>query len=85
MKITTSRRVSESKASPKMSKNHVRDENLVPTTEKINDVRKINSVLPQIKEKKRLGKFSKEREKSRTLLITVLTEHEARMVLAKNL
>ena len=34
--------------------------------------------------KKRLGKFSKERIKSRNLLITLSTEHEARLVLAKS-
>ena len=33
---------------------------------------------------KRLGKFSKKRAKPRTILVTVSTEHEAIMVLAKN-
>ena len=33
---------------------------------------------------KRLGKFSKERAKPRTLLVTVSTEHETRMILAKS-
>ena len=61
-----------------------RGENLVPTTEKIDDVLKTIGVQPQIVGMKRLGKFSKERAKPRTLLVTVSTEHEARMILAKS-
>ena len=82
MTITTSRRVSDSKASPKMSKNHVRI--LSPTTEKVNDFLKTIGVQPQIAEMKRLGKFIKERAKSRTLVVKVSTEHQARMFLAKS-
>ena len=61
-----------------------RGENLVPTTEKVNDVLKTIGVQPQIVEMKRLGKFSKEGDKPRTPLDTVSTEHEARMVMAKS-
>ena len=59
-------------------------ENFVPTTEKNHKVRNKLGVKPQIEEIKVLGKFSKERIKSRTLLITLSTEHEARLVLAKS-
>ena len=33
---------------------------------------------------RRLGKFDKDRKKSRTVLVTFNTEHEARLVLAKS-
>ena len=59
-------------------------ENFVPTTEKVHEVLNKLGVKPQIEEIKRLGKFSKEPFKSRTLLITLSTEHEARLVLAKS-
>ena len=59
-------------------------ENFVPTTERVNYVLKTIGVQPQIVGMKRLGKFCKERAKPRTLLVTVSTEHEARMILAKN-
>ena len=55
-----------------------------PTTEKLHEVLNKLGVKPQIEEIKRLGKFSKERIKSRTLLITLSTEHEARLFLAKS-
>ena len=57
---------------------------MCPTTEKVHEVLKNLGGKPQIEEIKRLGKFSKERIKSRTLLITLSTEHEARLVLAKS-
>ena len=59
-------------------------ENLVPPTEKFNDVLMTIGVQPQIKEMKRLGKFSKEQAKPRTLLVTVSIEHKTSMALAKN-
>ena len=52
-------------------------ENFVPTTEKLHEVLNKLGVKPQIEEIKRLGKFSKERIKSRTFLKTLSTEHEA--------
>ena len=58
--------------------------NLVPTTEKVHEVLNKLRVKLQIKEIKRLGKSSKERIKSRTSLITLSLEHEARLVLAKS-
>ena len=61
-----------------------RGENLVPTTKKVNNVLKTIGVQPQIVGMKRLGKFSKKRAKPRTLLVTVSTEQEARMILAKS-
>ena len=60
----------------------LRGENLVPTTEKVKNVPKTIGVQPQIVGMRRLGKFSKEREKPRTLLVTVSTEHKTRMILA---
>ena len=59
-------------------------ENSVPTTEKVHEVLNKLGVKPQNEEIKRLGKFSKERIKSRALLITLSTEHEAGLVLAKS-
>ena len=59
-------------------------ENFVSTTEKVHEVLNKLGVKPQIEEIQRLGKFSKERSKSRTLKITLSTEHEARLVLAKS-
>ena len=62
-----------------------RGENLVPLNEKVKYVLKIMGVQPQIVETKRLGKFSKGSVTPKTLLVTVLTEHETGMVLAKML
>ena len=59
-------------------------ESFVPTTEKVHEVLNKLGVKPQIEETKSLGKFIKERIKSQTLLITLSTEHEARLVLAKS-
>ena len=58
--------------------------NFVPTTEKVHEVLNKLGVRPQIEKIKRLGKFSKERIKSRTFVITLSKEHEARLVLAKS-
>ena len=58
-------------------------ENFVPTTNEVNDVLKRIGVTTQITELKRLGKFSNTRKKPRTLLLTLPTEHDARLVLAK--
>ena len=78
--INKSFRIQGIREDPEKSKG----ENFVPTTEKVYEVLKKLGVKPQIEEIKRLGKISKERIKSRTLLITLSTEHEARLVLAKS-
>ena len=49
----------------------------------MNDVLNRIGVTTQITELKRLGKFSNTRKKPRTLLLTLPTEHDARLVLAK--
>ena len=59
-------------------------ENFVHTAEKLHEVLNKLGVKPQIEKIKRLRKFSKERIKSRTLIITLSTEHEARLVLVKS-
>ena len=61
-----------------------RNENLIPTNEKVNEVLKCLGVNPQVFEMKRLGKFNKDRTKPRTLLVTLATSHEVRLVLAKS-
>ena len=57
---------------------------LVPTTEKINEILTKIGVDTKVKELRRLGKFDKDRRKSRTVLVTFNTEHEARLVLEKS-
>ena len=59
-------------------------EKLVPTTEKFNEILTKTGVETKVKELRRLGKFDKDRKKSRTVLVTFNTEHEARLVLAKS-
>ena len=59
-------------------------ENLVPTTEKINEILTKIGVDTKVKELRRPGKFDKDRRKSRTVLVTFNTEHEARLVPAKS-
>ena len=59
-------------------------ENLVPTTEKVNEILTKIGVDTKVKELRRLGKFDKDRKKSRTVLVTFNTEHESRLVLAKS-
>ena len=59
-------------------------ENLVPTTEKVNEILTKIGVDTKVKELRRLEKFDKDRKKSRTVLVTFNTEHEARLVLAKS-
>ena len=54
-------------------------ESFVPTIEKLHEVLNKLGVKPQIEEIKSLGKFIKEHVKSQTLLITLSTEHEARL------
>ena len=71
--INKSFRIQGIREDPERSKG----EKFVPTTEKVHEVLNKLGVKPQIEEIKRLGKFSKERIKSRTLLITLSTEHEA--------
>ena len=58
-------------------------ENLVPTTNEVNDVLNRIGVTTQITELKRLGKFGNTRKKSRTLLLTLPAEHDDRLVLQK--
>ena len=60
------------------------NENLVPTTGKINEILTKIGVETKVKELRRLGKFDEDRKKSRTVLINFNTEHEARLVLAKS-
>lgn len=59
-------------------------ENMVPTNEKVTEILNIIGANPKVEEFKRLGKFSTERKKPRTLLVTVSNEHEARLILAKS-
>ena len=58
-------------------------ESFVPTTNEVKDVLNRIGVATQITELKRLGKFSNTRKRPRTLLLTLPTEHDARLVLAK--
>ena len=60
------------------------DKNLVPTSEKVNEILTKSGVDTNVKELRRLGKFDKDRKKIRTVLVTFNTEHEARLVLAKS-
>ena len=50
---------------------------------KVKDVLHQIGVTTQITELKRLGKFSNTGKKPRTLLLTLPTEHDARLILAK--
>ena len=59
-------------------------ENLVPNTEKVNEILTKISVDTKVQELRRHGKYDKDRKKSRTVLVTFNTEHEARLVLAKS-
>ena len=62
-----------------------RQENLVPASEEVLQVlNDIGVKQPQMQEIKRLGKFDKERKNPRTPLVTVVTEYEPRLVLAKS-
>ena len=54
-----------------------------PNHEKINETPAKLGVDTKVKELRRRGKFYKSRKNSRTVLITINTEHEARLVLAK--
>ena len=58
-------------------------QNFVPTTNELNDVLNRIGVTTQVMELKRLGKFSNTRKTPRTLLLTLPTEQDARLVLAK--
>ena len=58
-------------------------ENFIPTTEKVNEILTKIGVDTKVKELRRLGKFDKDRKKSRTVLITHY--YESRLVLAKKL
>ena len=78
--INKSFRIQGIREDPEKSKG----ENFVPTTEKVHEVLNKLGVKPQIEEIKRLGKYSKERIKSKTLIITLSTEHEEGLVLAKS-
>ena len=78
--INKSFRIQGIRKDPEKSKG----KNFVPITEKVHEVLNKLGVKPQIEETKRLGKFNKERIKSRTSLITLSTEHEARLVLARS-
>ena len=65
--------------------NKTKAENLVPTTDEVNEILSEIGVRPEVKELKRLGEFKRERKKPRTLLVTVANEHEARLALAKSI
>ena len=56
----------------------------VPTNDEVNEILDIIGVKPKIIELKRLGKFDRNRMKPKKLLVTVPSEHEARLVLAKS-
>ena len=57
--------------------------NFVSTTNEVNGMLNRIGVTSQIMELKRLAKFSKTREKPHTLLLTIPTEYDARLILAK--
>lgn len=61
-----------------------KSENLVPTSETIEEVLNICGVQPRpvIAEMKRLGKFDEKRNKPRTVMVSLNNEHEVRMILA---
>ena len=58
-------------------------ENSVSTTNEVNDVLNHIGVTTQITKLKQFGKFSNTRKKPRTLLLTLPTEQDARLVIAK--
>lgn len=58
-------------------------ENLVPTNEAVLDIMRKLNLDTRVMEMKRLGKFDENRIKPRTLLVTLSSEHEVRLVLAK--
>ena len=59
-------------------------ENLLPRTQKVNEVLNFSAERPSIVDLKRLGKFDEKTVKLRSLLTTSASEHEARLVLAKS-
>ena len=65
--------------------NKTKAENLVPTTDEVNEKLSEIGVRPEVKELKRLGEFKRDRKKRRTQLVTVANEHEARLALAKSI
>ena len=58
-------------------------ENLVPTKDQVTEKLSQTGVTPKALELKRLGKLNAEQKKPRTLLVTVSSELEARLTLAK--
>ena len=58
-------------------------ENLVPTTDVVNGILEGMGVTSRITELRRLGKIDSDRKKPRTLMLTLSTEHEVSLVLAK--
>ena len=78
-KISQSRRVQGVAEDPKKTKAG----NLVPTTQNVNEVLKLICEKPNIVELKRIDKIDQKKVKPRILLLTFLSEHETRLVLAK--
>ena len=59
-------------------------ENLVPINDEVTEILSQIGATPKVLELKHLAKLSAEWKKPRTLLITVSSEHEARLTLAKS-
>ena len=58
-------------------------ENLVPTADQVNVILSAVGVKATVKEFKRLRKIKNDRARPRTFLVTLQSEHEVRMVLAR--
>ena len=59
--------------------------NLVPTTDMVQEVLNTIGVKSQIQELRRLEKFDKRRNTPRTFLLTLATDHNARVAVAKSI
>ena len=59
------------------------NENFVPTNEKLIEVLNSLGVSPKIVQLRRMGKFDKDRCKTRTLLVTMADEYDVRLVLCQ--
>ena len=81
LRITTSEsfRIQGVKEDP----SKIKSENLVPTTDEAQEVLDTVVVKSQIQELRRLGTFDKSQTKPRTLLVTLATDLEARLAVAK--
>ena len=64
--------------------NKTKGENLFPTNDEVNDLLCSIGANAHVKEIQRLGKFRNDREKPRSVLVTLANEHETRITLAKS-